>query len=40
MQAVAVGSWAYQTSFQILEGNQDGLFGVSQNQNTGTYGSL
>lgn len=37
MQAVAVGTWAYQTSFQILEGNQVGLFGISQNQNTGMW---
>ena len=37
MQAVAVGTWAYQTSFQILEGNQAGLFGISQNQNTGMW---
>ncbi|KZS09080.1 putative Fibulin-1/sw [Daphnia magna] len=35
MQAVAVGSWSYHTSFEILEGNDAGLFGIAQNQNTG-----
>lgn len=35
MQAVAIGSWTYQTSFQIIDGNQAGLFGISKNQNTG-----
>lgn len=35
MQAVAVGSWSYHTSFEILEGNEAGLFGIAQNQNTG-----
>lgn len=35
MQAVAVGSWTYHTSFQIIDGNQAGLFGISKQQNTG-----
>lgn len=36
MQAVAVGGgWSYDTSFDILSGNQAGLFALSQRQNTG-----
>lgn len=35
MQAVTVGSWAYQTTFEIVGGNEAGIFDVSQQQHTG-----
>ena len=36
MQAVSVsGGWTYSISFDIIEGNKFGIFGVSQQQNTG-----
>lgn len=36
MQAVSIsGGWTYSISFDIIEGNKFGIFGVSQQQNTG-----
>ena len=36
MQAVAVsGDWSYRTSFEIVSGDAAGIFGLSQQQNTG-----